>query len=148
MSLYINREPCIPPYGVFHGSLQPRSPHCAGRPIPLHQDSLLAAQLYRCGQVRLFMFLSALFPTLLGTFLGVFALLVEILDDVLSGNDANETLLIVQYRHKILVQCLPDQILHICVCLNRTVVTPAAYGCDRYLLSPFQIQVELVLDSP
>lgn len=94
------------------------------------------------------MFLSALVLTLLGTFLGGFALLVKIFDDVLSGNDTNETLLIIQYRHKVLVQCLSDQILHICVCFNRTVVTPAAYGCDRYPLSPFQIQIELVLDSP
>lgn len=62
------------------------------------------------------------------------SLIVEVLDNILPRDDADKAFLIVQYRYKILVQRLPDQILHICPCLYRAVIQPTVNGSDGYLL--------------
>ena len=94
------------------------------------------------------MFLLSLIQAILGLFLYRLTLLIKIFDDIFPGNDSYKTLLIVQNRYKVLVQGLSDQILHICVRLDRTVVTPAADCGHWYPLCPFQIQIELVLNPP
>ena len=138
-------EPCLPPYGVFHGSLQSHSPHRAGPPLSRYTRTPLtaAALLPRTGPS--FMFLSALVLTLLERSSAVSALLVKYL--------------IMSFLVMIPMKLFSDHPVPAqssgsmpssgsgssisAVCLNRTVVTPAAYGCNRYPLSPFQIQIKL-----
>ena len=60
------------------------------RPVPLHQDSLLASQLYHCGQVRLFYVPFRPGPDTSWNVPRRFRTSDKIFDDVLSGNDTNE----------------------------------------------------------
>ena len=61
------------------------------------------------------------------------SLIVEVLDNILPRDDADKAFLIVQYRYKILVQRLPDQILISALPLQ-AVIQPTVNGSDGYLL--------------
>ena len=61
-------------------------------------------------------------------------LIIEITDDILAGDDPDKILLIINHRHKILVQCLINQVFHIGIRIHRTVVRSSVNSSNRYLL--------------
>ena len=68
----------------------------------LYKNLFLAAQLHNRRQIRLFMLCTVLFQALLRTLLHSLALLIEILDNILPGNNSDKALLVVQNRYKVL----------------------------------------------
>ena len=84
----------------------------------------------------------------LSVLLAFFICLVEILNNVLSGNDTNETLLIIQYRHKVLVHGRFDQLVHAGGDSHGLVIPLVGKARDGHILGGFNVQPVLLFQPP